>query len=391
MTLFLNAVGKKSIFALCLCSMEKLQFCAIMLMSLLSLTLAILLPRRMVNNPVARHTNWLMVIGLVLLVIQFLLQYRLGLRSMGVIPAVILNLLFFIPCSYLFCIGELYLLRQGYVRKHEWWIGVGVWLFVAALFVSVSVNSHASLFSDNPGTRGVVVAGSILYALMQCYYSYLHFRELRLIRKALSNYYDSDRSDLLHWMRNSMLIMVLLPLFVPLFIFGPQCLLMVYGLLMFAGIYFLVISFVCYIVSNDANTVMEAERPVVEKAVSEKLVPTMDESDRQRIDLSVNRWLANKGHLKSGINIQNVADELKIPRYQLNNWLKANKQESFSSWLAALRIEEAKRLMIAHPEWSNDVIAEQSGFSSRSYFHTVFHKMTGLTPAKFLEESSSLK
>lgn len=371
--------------------MDKLQFCAIMLMSLLALTLAFLLPPRMANNPVARRANWLMATGAGLLAVQFLLQYILDLRSMGVTQAIILNLLFFIPCSYLFCLAELYLLRQGNIKKHEWWVGIICWIIVFALIVLASVVGHSPLFSGTAKMRAAVVAGSVVYAFMQCYYSYLHFRELRRLRKALDNYYDSDRSDLLHWMSYSMWIMVLVPVLVPLFIFGPPWLLMVYGMLMFAGIYYLVISFVCYIVSNDVNKVMEAETPAEEKATEEKSEPSMNASDLQRIESLVNRWIANGGHLKNGITAQNVAEEINIPRYQLNNWLKANKQESFSSWLAALRIEEAKRLMIAHPEWSNDVIAEQSGFSSRSYFHTVFHKMTGLTPAKFLEESSSLK
>ena len=239
--------------------------------------------------------------------------------------------------------------------------------------------------------RIAVIVGSIVYAFMQCYYSFLHYRELRRLRNALSNYYDNDQSNLLHWMRSSMLFMVLLPIFVPLFIFGPQWLLFVYGLTVFAGIYSLVISFVCYIVSNDAAKVMEAEQPEQPKTTDEKTEPACDDADSQRVESAINRWISNKGHLKNGITIQNVADELKLPRYQLNSWLKNTRQESFSAWLASLRIEEAKRLMTAHPDWSNDVIAEQCGFSSRSYFQTVFHKLTGMTPAKFLEESSSLK
>jgi len=42
---------------------------------------------------------------------------------------------------------------------------------------------------------------------------------------------------------------------------------------------------------------------------------------------------------------------------------------------------------VAHPEWSNDVIAERCGFGSRSYFQTVFRKYTGMTPTGYLEQA----
>ena len=48
-----------------------------------------------------------------------------------------------------------------------------------------------------------------------------------------------------------------------------------------------------------------------------------------------------------------------------------------------LRIEEAKRQLKKHPEWSNDTIAEHCGFSSRNYFQTIFKKQTGVSPSEF--------
>lgn len=77
---------------------------------------------------------------------------------------------------------------------------------------------------------------------------------------------------------------------------------------------------------------------------------------------------------------------MKLPRYQLSAWLKTTEQELFSPWLTYLRVEEAKKQMKAHPEWSNDIIAEHCGFASRSYFQTVFRKNTGMTPMQFVEE-----
>ena len=113
---------------------------------------------------------------------------------------------------------------------------------------------------------------------------------------------------------------------------------------------------------------------------------TLSVEEHNRIDAIVNRWIEAGNHLRSGITIQIAADEMKIPRYQFSAWLKNTEQELFSPWLTYLRVEEAKRQMLAHPDWSNDNIAEHCGFGSRSYFQTVFRKNTGMTPMEFVEE-----
>ena len=97
------------------------------------------------------------------------------------------------------------------------------------------------------------------------------------------------------------------------------------------------------------------------------------------------RWLADDNHLRSGITIKTVADEMDIHRYQLSAWLKTTKQGNFSQWITYHRIEAAKRLLTEHPDWSNETVAQACGFSTRNYFQTVFKKNTGLSPAEFIE------
>ena len=79
--------------------MTEMQFSAMVLMSLLSVTLIVLLPRRVMTESVLNRSRWLMVGGTSLVAVQFLLQYTFGFRQMGVTQAVMVNLLFFVPCS----------------------------------------------------------------------------------------------------------------------------------------------------------------------------------------------------------------------------------------------------------------------------------------------------
>lgn len=39
-----------------------------------------------------------------------------------------------------------------------------------------------------------------------------------------------------------------------------------------------------------------------------------------------------------------------------------------------------------NPEWSNEAVAQHCGFSDCSYFHKVFQKTTGMTPAQYQKQ-----
>ena len=360
--------------------MKEMQFLAIVLMTLLTMKL-LLLPRRVVSNPSMSRSRWLLVIATALLAAHFLLQYRLELRSIDVNKAVMVNLAFFIPCAALFSLAILYLLRQGRVSLFEKYVGVLVWLIAMALLL-VGANTDYLLL------RVAEMLASIFYAAMQLYYSFKHIRQLRITRQMLANYYDDDMNAQLSWMQLTIVMMVLLALFAPIMIFGQGWSMALFGTFFFAGIFYLVDSFCLYAVSAIPARVMEAEQSqdeIVEEEGrgdhnSEK---TVSDEALQRVEHAVAQWTAAGGHLKSGLKLPGAAEEMQIPRYLLSIWLKQSGRH-YSEWLAELRIEEAKRTLRDHPEWSNEAVAQHCGFSDRCYFQKVFKDMTGLTPAQFL-------
>jgi len=130
----------------------------------------------------------------------------------------------------------------------------------------------------------------------------------------------------------------------------------------------------------DASLPEEAGSPTTEKAGTSNMV-------LQHVEVAVSEWTARKGYLHKKATLQRVADEMDLPRNQLSAWLKAT-DRVFNQWINSLRIEEAKQLLREHADWSNDSIADQCGFGSRSYFQTVFKDNTGMTPAQFVEEET---
>lgn len=373
--------------------MEKMQFAAVVVMTLLTATL-LLLPRRVAVADIPFRSRWLMAGGTGVLALHFLLQVLLGLRSKGVTEAILLNLFMFIPAAWLLSVGVLYIQRKGDVRRRDWLVGPICWGVVTFVLAMAYFMSDEPTIAEMNKLHIAELVASVLYLAMQCHYTFFHFRELRRMKRALEGYYDRDMNELVRSMDRAVKVLATFAVMAPVVIFDSGVFLAVFGILFLAGMFFFVLSFVCYVVGSDWRQVMVAEQHTDEKEPGEEEkapAPEMNEDDRRRIESAVNRWLGKGGHLRSGITVQVAADEMKIPRYQLSAWLKTTDQELFNPWLSYQRIEDAKRLILAHPDWSNDIIAEHCGFGSRSYFQTVFHKLTGMTPATFLEQSSSLK
>lgn len=347
---------------------ELMQFVAILLMLLLAIKLLIL-PQSMITSPVVRRSLWFLFIGTSLLAVQFLLQYILGLRSRGVTFAVMLNLAFFIPCSAFFSLSVLYLQRRGQVNYIERYIGVPVW-FLTMTIIAIGILIGKLLWAE--------IIATVFYAAMQLFYTIRQMRNMRHLRETLVNYYDGDMDHVLRWMQWSIIQLTLMAVMVPIVIFGHGVLLAIFALLFFFGIFYLVDSFCLFVASNTPAKVVEAETLQIETEAEERV----SDDAMRRVELAVNVWVAKRGYLKSGLNMPNAAEEIGVPRYLLSAWLR-QKGVRYSDWLTVMRIEEAKQVIRDHPEWSNETVAQQCGFSDRTYFQRKFKEMTGTTPHDF--------
>ena len=363
-----------------------MQFSAIVLMSLLTLTQVFLLPKWVSGDAVLDRARRLFSCATALLAVQFLLQYTLKLRALGSTQAVAVNLLLFIPCSCLFSLAIFCLQRRGKINRRDWLPWLLLWVFAIVVLTVAEFIDGQPLFTDPPELRWAEVTVSVGYAAVQCVFTYKSIHETRRIQRVLADYYDSEMGDMLHWMRTSILILAGIAVTVPLFIFSNGVFLAIYGIVFLSSICYLVFSFACYSASNNSRLLMEAERNASD--TEEEKIKPIDSADYQRVEVAVQHWIEGGNHLRSGITVQEAADEMKVPRYLLTAWIKTTGQEMFGSWLSYLRVEEAKRLLSQHPEWSNDIIAENCGFTSRSYFQTVFKKQTGMTPSEFLKSIS---
>ena len=373
--------------------MEQMQFTAVVLLTLLLVKL-LLMPNKVVVNPVVGMARWLMTIGIALLDVHFLLQYTLGLRAMGVTHAVFLNLLMFIPSSWVISLAVIYLQRQGQVSRFDKIVGGVTWSIVI-LLLGIAIVIDGQTLSEGI-IRSAEMVASFFYLAMQSYYAFRQIVNLRAMRLALQNYYDHDMDGILVWMKYSTIVLMILALMAPLLIFTQRKELAIFAVLFFVGIFYLVDTFCNYMVSSAPMKMAKAElsekgmevgkRPAVDRLGHETEATTDTTASAPSVtDVHselIRKWVEKGGYRRNGLTMPSAAEEIGLPRYLLSLWLK-QQNLTYATWMTDLRIEEAKRVMKAHLHWTNEAIAQHCGFNDRSYFQKKFKEKTGQSPAEF--------
>jgi AraC-like DNA-binding protein len=96
----------------------------------------------------------------------------------------------------------------------------------------------------------------------------------------------------------------------------------------------------------------------------------------------------SKLYLQSELTLQDLAEKLDIPPYQVTQAINEGLGKNFYDLVNGCRVEEAKRLL-SDPSSRNSkilTVGMDSGFNSKTTFNTVFKKFTGLTPSEFKEQ-----
>ena len=354
--------------------MKGMQFTAIVLTLLMTGVLVFLLPGRVADDRVTNRSRWLMVLAFILTGLQFFLQFTTGLRASSVSRAVALNLLMFTPCTVLFSTCVLNLQCQGRIRRREWIFG-GIACLLNAVILAVGWFQPQRLMECD------MVASSV-FALLQAYYAVLISREL-------ANYYDREPDSLVNWMSISVVALMALALMLPVAIFSSGWPLAVYAVFFITAIFYLWFCFVRYVISSASRRVREAEEEEQQEMKTQTAEPATTSNDavrnpelKESENVAIEHWVAQGKYLRHDLKSADVARELGIPRTHLLAWVKASGFESFTQWMTTLRINEAKRMLREHPDFTVEAIADHCGIS-RTHFHTVFKRATGHSPTNY--------
>lgn len=104
------------------------------------------------------------------------------------------------------------------------------------------------------------------------------------------------------------------------------------------------------------------------------------------ISQKLNAWVYRREYLHTGITIIQVSKILGINRTYLSNFINDRYAMNFNNWLNGLRIEEAKKRLLANKRISLGELATSVGFTDLAHFSKQFKQKEGLAPSYWLQK-----
>jgi len=99
--------------------------------------------------------------------------------------------------------------------------------------------------------------------------------------------------------------------------------------------------------------------------------------------------ITEKYYLMAEVNIEDMARHLKIGRTTLSKFINIEENMNFNGWINSLRIEEAKELLLNHPDYNLVEISEMVGYSESSNFSRQFKQITRVSPSVWRQNSNA--
>ena len=132
----------------------------------------------------------------------------------------------------------------------------------------------------------------------------------------------------------------------------------------------------------------EEEAEGEEVTATSRTKKTYKEDFRNILRPRIAVWVKAKAYTHEQFTLEELAARLFTNKTYLSTFIKDEYDMNFSGWVASLRIDEAKRIMMKEPEKKLQEVAFECGFSSLAYFSSVFSKSEGISPSAWQREFS---
>lgn len=342
-----------------------------------------------------RKSRRLMAIAILLLTANYLTHYILKLRFGDPVAAILMNLTTYFLCYWVFTAALNTLINRFYISTRRFAIHVIIWGGYSALALLTKF-----YITDEATQRLALI--SLALGLM-CYGLYLSYRLLSIYRRAVKLFDEMAADDLamyIKWMNHFTYYVLVYGIGCSALTFLPEeyCYLWILSSL---PLYIYV--FCCYqnyllfyeqvetvILDESANSTDEktlfATEPESEsksEPEAEEAEPVIDQRRFEEIADGIERWIAAKGFLQTGLTIKRLADTLRTNRTYLSKYINTTYKTTFRNWISDMRIEYAKECMAGCSDPMLAEISEKSGFTSLSHFMKTFKEKEGISPAKW--------
>lgn len=219
------------------------------------------------------------------------------------------------------------------------------------------------------------------YALMLVRYIWLFVLYYRRFCRRMNNYYSGNETGRMRWVTFSFCASLAIgigALITSAFMSTGVALAFTVVFDLFYT--FFAIRFIGYAARFSAiEEAMKSDLPDEEDKGAGVLHPSIVKT----LETGLNKWIDAKGFLQSGIKLNDVATLIGTNSKYLSRYINQTTGMSFREWIGLLKIEEAKHLLIEHPDMGINEITAMTGFANSSHFGRQFRLATRHTPGKW--------
>ena len=371
-------------------SLYFLQFACFIFMLINALILGIThLHMKWVNRRY-EWSRWLILAGMTGLAIQYLLQMLLGFRAKSDDLGAIFNIFVYTPCFTTISMG-IYNIEATHANRRKMNI---VCTCIYAAIIAVFCIGYSNSGSLNIGNW--LYAMLVLFGANVAYCIYMIMIEMRKRKKMLELMTGDDMLPYVRYARTSIFALFFSTLTMPFAILSTT-LLYIIGPLALLSILFFNLSFVAmgynYVPTEELLDKEEEESAAladeitessdgqdVESADSKETLPSFSQERQAAIKEKLDKWCEELGYKDTTVNMFTLSRSLNISKNELSRYFTSCLNSTFRIWLAEVRFEAAKKMMLDYPDYNNDIISAECGFSSRSYLYRIFKEKEGCSP-----------
>ena len=382
-----------------------LQFACLILMLISAFFIAVTRIHVRWTNRRYEYSRWMISSALLLMAAHFFLQMHYGFRATSTYLGAVINIMVYQPCFTLFAMA-IYNVEATHTKRRK------MNLICAAVYAAM-----LAAFAVGYSFSGSLNIGAWLYVMLalflgnDVYCIYMIIIEMNKRKKLLETMTATDMRPFTRYAYACLTLLFITATIIPFAILSTKSLYIIGPFGLVATLFFIV-NFVAlgfnYVPTEElldkergnnmtADAVnAESEEESVKCDVQQSAPETGSEQTSKQLPTSriafirsaLDHWCADLGYKDCTVNMLTLSNLLEINKTELSQYFSQCQNTTFRIWLSEIRFNAAKKMMMENPDFSNDIISSECGFSSRSYLYRVFKEKEGCTPIAWRDKQA---
>ena len=355
------------------------------------------------ENKRYERSRWMIVVAMIGLAIQYAVQMVFGFRAADDSLGAVINILVYTPCFSLISLGIYNIETTRSNLRKMILMCSGIYAAVIVVFC-VGISFHHSLY-----IREGLYVMLALFCVSVLYCIHMIIQEMIRRKNMLETMAATDMLPYVRYSRASVVILWLAVLAMPVAIFSTT-LLYIVGPAVLLALLFFNLTFIAlgssYIPTEELlYKEEESIKPNGESGASgvksasdgqkspreatQKRMNPISEERRVFVQQMLDEWCANGGYKDSNVNMLTLSRTLCISKNELSLFFDQCLHSNFRIWLSEIRLNAAKKMMLEYPDYSNDIISAECGFSCRTHLYRIFKTKEGCSPTEWRDFQST--